>query len=123
LVIGASASSKYNVAPDLWVGLVAPPAVAYEGRLLGMPNPLPMSNDFPRLEQPLVRRDGQLRAASWDDALGLAAAGFASAKEAGGSNAFGLFSCSKTTNELNFLTQKFARVVMGCNNVDSCNRT
>jgi formate dehydrogenase (hydrogenase) len=84
---------------------------------------LPMSTNFPRLEQPLVRREGQLRVASWDEALAVAAAGFAGAKQAAGPNAFGLFSCSKTTNELNFLTQKFARVVMGCNNVDSCNRT
>ncbi len=69
-------------------------------------------------------RDGQrLRAASWDEALDRAAAGFASAKRAAGPNAFGLFSCSKTTNELNYLSQKFARAVMGCNNVDSCNRT
>ncbi len=69
-------------------------------------------------------RDGQrLRAASWDEALDRAAAGFASAKQAAGPNAFGLFSCSKTTNELNYLSQKFARAVMGCNNVDSCNRT
>jgi formate dehydrogenase (hydrogenase) len=35
----------------------------------------------------------------------------------------GLFSCSKTTNELNFAAQKFSRVVFRSNNVDSCNRT
>jgi formate dehydrogenase major subunit len=79
--------------------------------------------DFSRLERPLVRENGRLREASWDEALDRAAAGFAAAKRTGGPNAFGLFSCSKTTNELNFLTQKFARVVMGTNNVDSCNRT
>ena len=37
--------------------------------------------------------------------------------------AFGMFSCSKATNEMNFAAQKFARAVMGSNNVDSCNRT
>ena len=37
--------------------------------------------------------------------------------------AFGMFSCSKATNEMNYVAQKFARVVMGSNNVDSCNRT
>ena len=36
---------------------------------------------------------------------------------------FGIFSCSKATNEMNFLAQKFARQVMGTNNIDSCNRT
>jgi formate dehydrogenase major subunit len=34
-----------------------------------------------------------------------------------------MFSCSKATNEMNFVAQKFARVVMGSNNIDSCNRT
>ena len=38
-------------------------------------------------------------------------------------DAFGCYSCSKTTNELNYLAQKFARAVIGTNNVDSCNRT
>ncbi len=37
--------------------------------------------------------------------------------------AFGMFSCSKATNEMNFMAEKFARAVMGSNNVDSCNRT
>ena len=39
------------------------------------------------------------------------------------STSFGIFSCSKATNEMNFLAQKFARQVMGTNNIDSCNRT
>ncbi len=75
-----------------------------------------------RLTQPLVREGGRLRPASWDEALSRAADGFAKAR-AVGRNAFGMFSCSKTTNEMNFIAQKFARVVMGSNNIDSCNRT
>ena len=35
----------------------------------------------------------------------------------------GIFSCSKSTNEVNFLAQKLARVAFGTNNIDSCNRT
>ena len=76
-----------------------------------------------RLTEPLVRENGVLRPATWAEALDRAAAGFRDAVAAGGPNAFGLFSCSKATNEVNFMTQKFARVVMGTNNVDSCNRT
>jgi formate dehydrogenase major subunit len=75
-----------------------------------------------RLTQPLVRENGRLRPASWEEALGRAADGFARAR-AVGPNAFGMFSCSKTTNEMNFMAQKFARVAMGSNNIDSCNRT
>jgi predicted molibdopterin-dependent oxidoreductase YjgC len=76
-----------------------------------------------RLTRPLVRdRDG-LRPASWDEALDRAAAGFRSVRDQAGGRAFGLFSCSKATNEMNYLAQKFARSVMGSNNIDSCNRT
>jgi formate dehydrogenase major subunit len=81
-----------------------------------------MDDGLRRLTQPLVRDGGRLRPATWDEALDRAAAGFASAR-ARGPNAFGMFSCSKTTNEMNFMAQKFARSVMGSNNIDSCNRT
>jgi formate dehydrogenase major subunit len=81
-----------------------------------------MRNTLTRLTEPLVREDGELRPATWDEALDRAAAGFAKARELG-PNGFGLFSCSKASNELNYITQKFARAVMGSNNVDSCNRT
>jgi formate dehydrogenase major subunit len=52
-----------------------------------------------------------------------AAAGFGRAVKQQGPQTFGLFSCSKATNEMNFIAQKFARVVIGSNNIDSCNRT
>jgi formate dehydrogenase major subunit len=74
-----------------------------------------------RLTEPLVRDDGTLRPAGWDEALDRAAAGFRRALDAGKQT--GVFSCSKATNELNFAAQKFSRVVLGSNNVDSCNRT
>jgi predicted molibdopterin-dependent oxidoreductase YjgC len=76
-----------------------------------------------RLRTPLVRVDGALRPATWDEALDRAARGFRAAVEKKGPQTFGLFSCSKTTNEMNYLAQKFARVVVGSNNIDSCNRT
>jgi predicted molibdopterin-dependent oxidoreductase YjgC len=82
-----------------------------------------MRKRLTRLTEPLVRENGALRPATWEEALDRAADGFRAAVQANGPNAFGLFSCSKATNELNFMTQKFARVVMGSNNVDSCNRT
>ena len=74
---------------------------------------------LPRLKQPLVRHHGVLQPATWEEALQRAAEGFAPHR----GREFGLFSCSKTTNEMNYLAQKFARVVMGSNNIDSCNRT
>jgi predicted molibdopterin-dependent oxidoreductase YjgC len=74
-----------------------------------------------RLTTPLVRENGRLRPAGWDEALDRAASGFRRALDEGAMT--GVFSCSKATNELNFAAQKFSRVVLRSNNVDSCNRT
>jgi formate dehydrogenase major subunit len=85
-----------------------------------------MPRDYVRLTQPLIReggREGALRPATWDEALERVAAGFRAANERHGPTTFGLFSCSKATNEVNFAAQKFSRVVLGSNNIDSCNRT
>ena len=82
-----------------------------------------MRRTLTRLTEPYVRENGELRPATWDEALDRAAAGFEQVRAAGNPNAFGLFSCSKASNEMNFMTQKFTRVVMGTNNIDSCNRT
>ena len=79
--------------------------------------------DAGRLTQPLVRSKGELRPASWEEALDRAAEGIQRELRTSGPGGFGLFSCSKATNELNYITQKFARQVIGSNNVDSCNRT
>lgn len=81
-----------------------------------------MRQRYERLTHPLVRQDGELRPATWDEALDQAAAGLQAAR-AKGPQAFGVFSCSKATNEVNFLAARFARQVMGTNNIDSCNRT
>ncbi len=78
-----------------------------------------------RLTVPLIRdsKGESLRPATWDEALDRAAAGFKAVVADKGPQGFGMFSCSKTTNEMNFIAQKFTRVAIGTNNVDSCNRT
>jgi predicted molibdopterin-dependent oxidoreductase YjgC len=81
------------------------------------------TRSYVRLTEPLVRENGVLRAATWDEALDRAAAGFRRNIDARGPNALGTFSCSKSTNEVNFLAQKLSRVAFGTNNIDSCNRT
>lgn len=70
-----------------------------------------------------MRDDGEFRPASWDDALRRAADGFRTTRDGAGPGAVGFFSCSKSSNEMNFIAQKFARAVIGTNNIDSCNRT
>ena len=82
-----------------------------------------MRNGHVRLTEPLVRDGGELRTATWEEALDRAAAGLVAAKQRNGGQGVGLFSCSKATNEMNFVAQKFMRQVLGSNNIDSCNRT
>ena len=82
-----------------------------------------MRNGLVRLTEPMVREDGALRTATWDEALDRAAAGLRGALERNPGRGVGVFSCSKATNEMNFMAQRFARQVLGTNNIDSCNRT
>ena len=85
-----------------------------------------MPREYARLTQPLVRdggKGGELRPASWDEALDRAAAGIRASVDRHGPRSFGIFSCSKSTNEVNYAAQKLARAVVGSNNIDSCNRT
>ena len=82
-----------------------------------------MGNGQARLTTPLVRDGGELREATWDEALDRAAAGLGAALERNPGWGVGTFSCSKASNETNFLAQKFVRQVLGTNNIDSCNRT
>ena len=82
-----------------------------------------MKGGYVRLTEPLVRDNGGLRKATWEEALHRAATGFREAVDEHGPRSFGMFSCSKATNEVNYLAQKFTRSVIGSNNIDSCNRT
>ena len=82
-----------------------------------------MKNGLTRLTEPMVRDRGGLRTATWDEALDRAADGLRTATERNGGQGVGLFSCSKATNEMNFIAQKFMRQVLRSNNIDSCNRT
>jgi formate dehydrogenase major subunit len=76
-----------------------------------------------RLTQPMIREHDVLRPATWEEAMDRAAHGLRTQVAQRGPRSFGMFSCSKTTNELNYVAQKFVRSVIGSNNIDSCNRT
>lgn len=75
-----------------------------------------------RLTQPLIRKNGELVPASWDEALDLVASKMSEIKAESGGDAFGVFSSSRSDNELNYLAGKFVRQVLGVSNIDSCNR-
>jgi formate dehydrogenase major subunit len=88
-----------------------------------MPRKKRQTAGYTRLTTPLVREGDRLVPASWDVALDRAAEGFRRNLIARGSDAIGIFSCSKSTNEMNFLAGKLARTCFGSHNIDSCNRT
>jgi formate dehydrogenase alpha subunit len=75
-----------------------------------------------RLTKPLIRENGEFREAEWDEALNLAAKKFNILKEQNGSNALAGLSSARTTNEENYIMQKFIRAAFGTNNVDHCAR-
>ena len=75
-----------------------------------------------RLTQPLVRRDGSLQPASWDEALDLVARRLKEIRGAHGPDAVAGLSSAKCTNEENYVFQKFMRACVGTNNVDHCAR-
>jgi formate dehydrogenase major subunit len=82
-----------------------------------------MAMMYTRLTEPLVRDNGVLRQATWEEALDRAASGFRRVRDSHGGDAIGTFSCSKASNEMNFLASKLARIAFGTHNIDSCNRT
>jgi predicted molibdopterin-dependent oxidoreductase YjgC len=75
-----------------------------------------------RLKTPLIRKNGELKEASWDEAYGYIAEKLSTIKKAHGPDSIAGFSSARATNEENYLFQKFMRAVIGTNNVDHCAR-
>jgi NADH-quinone oxidoreductase subunit G len=71
-----------------------------------------------RIRQPLVRRNGSLEPASWEDALEEVARRLKQAHDAHGPSAIAVIGSNHTTNEENYLLNRFARVTLGTNNLD-----
>lgn len=75
-----------------------------------------------RLRRPMSRRDGELVEVSWEEALEEVASRLGGIRDKSGPDSIALLSSAKATNEDNYLLQKFARAVIGTNNVDHCAR-
>ena len=71
-----------------------------------------------RITQPLIRRDGKLVPASWEQAIDHVATRLKQIRDGQGGAAIGVIGSNRTTNEENYLLQKFARSVLGTNNID-----
>ncbi len=71
-----------------------------------------------RLQQPLIKRDGKFAHATWEQAFDLIATRFQEILTSSGPNSIGVIGSNRTSNEENYLLQKFARLVLGTNNID-----
>ncbi|WP_158785858.1 molybdopterin-dependent oxidoreductase [Granulicella sp. L46] len=76
------------------------------------------ANNIERLTSPLIRKDGKLTPVSWDEALTFAGNKLRDLRQDRGPNSIGVIGSNRTTNEENYLLQKFARTVIGTNNID-----
>jgi formate dehydrogenase major subunit len=79
-------------------------------------------NSEERLTKPLIRRGDTFYESTWDEALDLIASKMSAIKETHGPDALAYIASSKCSNEENYIFQKFARAIMGSNNVDNCSR-
>jgi NADH-quinone oxidoreductase subunit G len=76
------------------------------------------ANSTERLTQPLIRKNGTLTPVSWEDALTFAGSKLRELRETRGPQSLGVIGSNRTTNEESYLLQKFARTVLGTNNID-----
>jgi formate dehydrogenase major subunit len=79
-------------------------------------------NSPERLKYPLIKKDGKFKKTTWDKAINLIVRKFTQIRDTYGKNSIGLFTSTKCTNEENYLIQKFARIVIGTNNIDNATR-
>ncbi|RLG71379.1 MAG: formate dehydrogenase subunit alpha [Methanobacteriota archaeon] len=75
-----------------------------------------------RLTKPLIRKGDKFVATSWGKALNLVVDNLKKIRDENGPDAVGVLASARCTNEENYLLSKFARVVLGTNNIDHCAR-
>ncbi len=79
-------------------------------------------NSPDRLKTPLIRKDGVLQKATWDEALTLIAGKITENKKTYGPDSMGALTSARCTNEENYMMQKLFRAAIGTNNIDHCAR-
>jgi predicted molibdopterin-dependent oxidoreductase YjgC len=79
-------------------------------------------NSFMRLKSPMIKENGKFTKATWAEAIQTTAQRLGVIKKKYGPDSIGVLVSAKITNEENYLAQKFARAVIGTNNVDHCAR-
>ena len=75
-----------------------------------------------RLTDPLIKENGELRKATWEEAIDLVAAKFKEIRDTHGGDSMGVLTSARVTNEENYIAHKFTRAVLKTNNIDHCAR-
>lgn len=121
---GVGCTVEYRVREGRIVGASAPVGVGVNGGNLCAKGRYGWSfvHHPDRLTVPLVRKGGELVSSTWEEAIGLVAAGLAKARDAHGPDAVGGLASAKCSNEENYLFQKLLRAGIGTHNVDHCAR-
>ncbi len=121
---GVGCSLELRVREDRIVGVAAGVPASVNGVSLCVKGRfgLDFVHHQDRLRKPLLKKGGELVEAEWEEALGAVAARLAEVREQYGPQSIAFLSSAKATNEENYLLQKFARAVIGTNNIDHCAR-
>lgn len=121
---GCGCNFDLNVKDGKVIGVTSNPSSEVNGRHLCVKGRF--GYDFihssDRLTSPLIKKDGEFVEVSWAEATSYVAARLNEIKEKNGSDALGVFSSARCTNEENYLMNKMARVAFGTNNIDHCAR-
>lgn len=122
---GVGCNFDLNVKHGKISGVTSNPDSPVNGRLLCVKGRF--GTDFvhspERLTTPLIKKNGQLEPATWDEALDLVASSFIETRTNHGPDSIAALSSARCTNEENYVMQKFMRAVIGTNSVDHCART
>jgi len=122
---GVGCNFDLNVKDGKVIGVTSNPTSEVNGRHLCVKGRF--GTDFihskKRITTPMIKRDGIFIESSWDETLDFVASQLTKIKDSNGSDAIGVLSSARCTNEENYLMQKFVRSVIGTHNIDHCART
>lgn len=121
---GVGCTIDLNVKDDKVVGVTSTEEGVVNGKALCVKGRFGYHfiNHPDRLKKPLIKENGTFREASWQEALTKVADSFSEIKKEHGGDAFGVLTSARCTNEDNYVMNKFARTVLGTNNIDHCAR-
>lgn len=121
---GTGCSFDLNVKDDKVVGVTSTPEAPVNGRWLCIKGRFGFGfiHHRERVQMPLVRDPYLFGKVTWDRAIKLVAARLKEIKAKYGPDSIGVLSSARCTNEENYLLGKFARAVIGTNNIDHCAR-